>query len=78
MAEVMEMAEGSPDYEFESDPGFLIEFNMTLTQMCHIWNSSVLKELQNYTEVDLIEACTNRPILPPIFGTFVQVNIRKD
>ena len=25
------------------------------------------------TDVDLIEACTNRPILPPIFGTFVQI-----
>ena len=73
MAEELEMVEGSPDYELESQNGYLREFNMTLMQICRISNSSILNTLQNFTDVDLIEACTNRPILPPIFGTFVQI-----
>ena len=73
MAEELQMVEGSPDYELESQNGYLTEFNMTLLQICHISNSSILNQLQNLSDVDLIEACTNRPILPPIFGTFVQI-----
>ena len=68
MAELMEMAEGSTDYEeLESDQAsnFLRDFNMTLPEICHAFNSSILQELQNLTDgFSLVEACTNHQNIP--------------
>ena len=79
MAEVLEMAEGSStDYEFESVP-FLVQMNTTMHEICTSYNASILQHLQtqfdamNYTDINLVEECTNSPRLPPIFGTFVQI-----
>ena len=43
------------------------DFNMTLPEMCHTFNGTILEAL------NLTEVCANRPALPPIFVTFVQV-----
>ena len=56
MAEELQMVEGSLDYELESQNGYLMEFNMTLLQICHISNSSILNQLQNFTGKSLSEA----------------------
>ena len=69
MAELMEIAEGSTDYELESDAAtsFLSDFNMTLPDICNTFNGSILQELQNLTEgFNLVEACTNHQHIPSI------------
>lgn len=41
--------------------------NMTIPDMCHTYNATILEAL------NLTEICANRPALPTIFVTFVQV-----
>ena len=58
-------------------PGLSLEFSCNEQSVVILWvswskNKSFWQRF-TCTDVDLIEACTNRPILPPIFGTFVQI-----
>ena len=87
MAELMEMAENGGmaplsmlnehEAPFGSGSGEAINSlfdntNMSLPEVCHTFNSSILETL------NLTDKCSNRPALPPIFGTFVQVSLLVD
>lgn len=60
MTELMEI---ETMMEMEEEKGW----NMSLPEMCHSLNSSIL------TALNLTEHCANSPNLPSIFGSFVQV-----
>ena len=78
MAEELQMVEGSPDYELESQNGYLMEFNMTLLQICHISNSSILNQLQNFTGKSLSEALLFAEHGENMLCTKIVLNVRNN
>lgn len=65
MAELMEMTQEQEYFVMEEK--YDEYFNMSLPQMCHTFNASILEAL------NLTEDCSNRPELHSVFGTFVEI-----